>query len=934
MTRLDADTIASLAVPSGWRGTTRAVFTARFYQTLVGVRRLTSHLAEHRPKLLAETAFEESVEALCSVPVDVQRRVLGHPSAGFWVSVAWDLLNRRALDHWPDLHVAPHLRDFSRFAVSALLLAERGRLAATVRTDPAGRVVLPGAGVVLRPRGAEPDAWIRLSIDDALVTAGLPGHCDSIRVPTLDNGVELDWTDHDLRLGGRIDYDFAELDSADARRWTAELEHHFATISSVSEHLGQEVAQGLRAIVPVHSPRAGLHVSGSFQEAPGMIVLALGRRMETVEALVHEYGHQKLNVITPLASLIVDDPGEAVYYSPWRDDPRPLSGLLHAVFSFSMVTDFYRRLLELPGPAEFDAAAVAARTYQVAGQVEAGLRELRQHATFSPLGTAFIDAVDRRFLECRDSLPNPSPGECRELDVRAAAHRARWSERNPLPSLRTPGRGAPDNGPDPAAAKTLAALGLPPDWDTGAIVGRWYPGDALLALVRILSAEGAPALPESKPGESLIADLAAAHRAYVGGDFRAAAERYAACVTHDPASPYFWQCYAFALRHLGRYDESLYILTHTETLMTRGKPVDVSQDTRTAAGAKAWHVAPPTSASVSGAPVVPSLSVAAVAELRAGPYYDFVEATRGGAQLPTLIAVAHGLKPTMDVWIPATGWEAFRRMVRALGLKYHVDTYFDRFSPELSRALLDRLNTTRAVFTPTLTDRAEAHVFLARDRSALDRAVGAGWYPLVVDGRIVDKHLADHDTFGDALGYPKCCQEFFRQRNNWISDNTYYAARQNTTGAASLLANPFLRHTVYGLVSYMPCSFSCEPSMGFAGRLRNVIRAEFPSYAQEIDAEAAKVVLCVSELRMYRFTGETVHYADNGDAIGVEYDGVKSMYAIEKCDPLYNLLAQGDHCHLDGNVIHIRRQGAAVGGYRARADRHGPECPFLIAFDH
>ncbi|MFE4369425.1 HEXXH motif-containing putative peptide modification protein [Streptomyces sp. NPDC056835] len=933
--RLDRTTITSLAAPTGWTGTTRAVFAARYLHTLVGIRRLAALLAERAPGTLAESGLQTSLEAIGAAPAGTQKRVLNHPSVAFWVDVAWNLVGRRAPERFPEVHLLPHLREFARFALSALLLHGHGRLTADVRADAAGRISLPGSGLALE--GVAPWARTSLTVDNGRLTwSG-----QQLRVPRLAGGMELNWLDRDLRLGGRARFTYAELDPVEGQRWHDELNRHVDLIGAVCAPLAEELVGGLGVIVPVLSPDPSrVHVSGSFHEAPGLVALALGERMATAEALVHEYGHQKLNAVLPLDPLIADDSGEAVHYSPWRDDPRPLSGLLHAVYSFVSVADFYRAVLDTPDAGGLAPQSVVNRAYRVVRQVRDGLDELRAAAALTSLGAAFVDAVTDRIEACDRALPPPPPGERRSVDAERTAHRARWDERHSAPAARAaPGPASvvrPARG-DAVTVATLHALGLPDDWDPGAIVRRWYPADSLLEAVRDLhqlrGGTAADVLPDTVPGEGLIPDLAAAHLAYVSEDYRTARVRYAACVNHDPQSPYFWQCYAFALRRLGRRDEALYILTHTEALMARRSPLSADQDMRTTAEALAWGLRLPERTDAGPASVRPvhlPVTEAVERELRASRYWDLAEATRGGAQLPTLIAVANGLKPAMDLWVPRDGWPALRALTETLGLVHHVDACFDRLSPQIAQVPPDRLTTTRAAFVPDLRQGAEAHVFLARDQAALDRVVGSGWYPLIVDGKVVDKHRADHDTFGEALGYPACCQDFFRQRNNWNDDNTYYAALCNTQGRPNPLCNPHLRHTLYGLVPYMPCSYSCSATMKFADRLHEVIRIELPSYAKAIERAIAKPLLCVSELRMYGFEGETVH--QNDGTVTITYSGAKSLYPIEDTDPLWDLLRAGDRCTVDGNIIHVGRADAYIAGYEARGDHHGPECPFVISF--
>ncbi|MEU7004287.1 HEXXH motif-containing putative peptide modification protein [Nonomuraea sp. NPDC046570] len=898
---MNAETTASFVTAAGWTPANQAVFTARYYHTLVGIRELRRRLGELAPRCLAESGFEASFEAVADAPTEVQRRVLGHPSAGFWADVGWNLLTRRAPERFPRVHVVPHLREFVRFAASAALLAGKGTVSGAVRADRAGRVSLPGSGVSIG--FGQPYTMVDLRVHGGEVAG------ESLRVPRLAAGPELNWLDEDLRLGGRTPYNFADLDRAQARHWLQVLDGHLDTITTAWPELGEELVRGVAAIVPTLSPDPALHVSGSFREAPGLIALSLGEPLATVEALVHEYGHQKLYAILILDPMVVDDSGEALHYSPWRPDPRPLSGLLQATYTFVQVLDFYLALLDVPN--ELDHTAVIERAYQVGRKVETGLEVLMGRATFSPAGEVLISTMVKRLNEVRDALPRP-PIEVRDrVDAACAAHRARHTRHSPI---KTEISAEGDT-------ETLARLGLPPNWTADAILGRWYAGDSLLDAVR-----AAPADLVLPPGDSLVADLAAAHLAYVHDDYPTAAERYEACVRRSPRTPYLWQCYAFALRHLGRRDEALYVLTHTPTLMETGYLPTGQTSLITLPDPEPRPVVPDKPPPNFTEPMV---SPSAARELWSSRYRDFVEAI-GGAQFPTLIAVACGLKPSMDVWIPAEGWQVFLRGVHDLDLLYHVDACFDRNSPQIAQVPPDQLTTTRAALSASLLPGTEAHVFLARDPVALDRVVGAGWYPLIIDGVVVNKHRADHDKFGDALGYPPCCQDFFRHRNNWNDDNTYYAALLNTEGVPSPLCNPFLRHTAFGLVPYMPCSYSCPATIEYASRLRDRIATELPGYLAAMDHALSKTVLCVSELRMYWFHGERVNR--HADQVEICYNGVESLYRVEAEDPLHELLSAGDRCVLDGEVLRVHRGNAYVGGYQTRGDRHGPECPFVISF--
>jgi hypothetical protein len=311
-----------------------------------------------------------------------------------------------------------------------------------------------------------------------------------------------------------------------------------------------------------------------------------------------------------------------------------------------------------------------------------------------------------------------------------------------------------------------------------------------------------------------------------------------------------------------------------------------------------------------------------------GRFARYPQLVPGAAQFPSFVAVAVGLKPAMDIWLPPENLPGLRELCASLEMAMHVDAYFDRDSGQLAAVDPDSFTTTRAAFATRPGPGVQAHVFVAGTEAPLREAVASGWYPLVVQGRVVPKHQLDHDTFGVALGYPACCRQFFRQRNDWRVDNTYYAALRNTPGPARALANPFLRHTVHGLVPHMPCSYACPATIAYARAVREALGRQTPKLAVAVDQALTGHVLALSELRIYRLLSGCD--TDNG----VTYRAVEHLYgAGGRDDELHRLLAAGDRCRVEGAIVRVYRGSKPVGAYRARGDRHGPECPFLIRFE-
>ncbi|GAA3300168.1 hypothetical protein GCM10020295_40210 [Streptomyces cinereospinus] len=103
---------------------------------------------------------------------------------------------------------------------------------------------------------------------------------------------------------------------------------------------------------------------------------------------MHEFQHIKLGALINLGPLTEPppDPGppEELFYAPWRDDPRPLEGLLQGIYAFFGVARFWRAHRRTA-----DAAYVPLAHFEFAlwrAQVWSVLTEAHGHRLLTPLG--------------------------------------------------------------------------------------------------------------------------------------------------------------------------------------------------------------------------------------------------------------------------------------------------------------------------------------------------------------------------------------------------------------------------------------------------------------------------------------------------------------------------------------------------------------------
>ena len=183
-----------------------------------------------------------------------------------------------------------------------------------------------------------------------------------------------------------------------------------------------EIAAVVRSIVPRSRPPAGA-VSSSSAEAFGAVTMSLPPDSVTcAELLVHEVRHLVLGAVLDLADLTRSDDG-TLYYAPWRDDPRPVSGLLQGAYAFYGVAGFWRRqrLLEPSGRGQVEfarwraAVACAVRTLQASGRL-------------TDTGMEFAAVMGRELNRWqREAVPSAA---AEQAFHEARAHLERWESAN------------------------------------------------------------------------------------------------------------------------------------------------------------------------------------------------------------------------------------------------------------------------------------------------------------------------------------------------------------------------------------------------------------------------------------------------------------------------------------------------------------------------
>jgi uncharacterized protein len=258
-----------------------------------------------------------------------------------------------------------------------------------------------------------PDGQWRLSRSDLM--GGRPGSRDAEsacwqpvrRLTAPGISVTLEDTDpyrdcHQWAAAPRLtDTELADWQQAFGAAWAQVGREHCAYASGL--------AAGLCTITPLSAAPAGTGVSATARQAFGAVAATLpGDHSTLALLLIREFQHVKLGAVLDLYDLY-DAADKRLYHVPWRDDPRPLEGLLQGAYAHVAVTNFWRaRRSTAVGPA---AEAAGAQFARWRAQTADAIEDLAASGSLTPLGEEFIDGMRASIAPKLDELvPAPRPG--------------------------------------------------------------------------------------------------------------------------------------------------------------------------------------------------------------------------------------------------------------------------------------------------------------------------------------------------------------------------------------------------------------------------------------------------------------------------------------------------------------------------------------------
>lgn len=218
-------------------------------------------------------------------------------------------------------------------------------------------------------------------------------------------------------------------------------------IREVDSRRGEQIAASIRWYLPLACADPSAHRSRTVDSMRGVVFLSPSRdKTVLAEAIVHEYYHSVLHARMEVEPLLAGG-ARGRFYSPWREDPRPLPGLLHALYVFAGLAEFFRRAEETPSLAG-QGLSLRERRRGIVAQLRLGHAQAPVER-FTPPGRKLLDGL-AAIIDSHQSelgLSSDTPPDA------LVAHLRRWCAANPGLSagVRWPFAPARNGGPGPGS---------------------------------------------------------------------------------------------------------------------------------------------------------------------------------------------------------------------------------------------------------------------------------------------------------------------------------------------------------------------------------------------------------------------------------------------------------------------------------------------------
>jgi HEXXH motif-containing protein len=404
-------------------------YRLRYEKTATALIAVQRALDSRRPLDGAEDEFLDLYPAIASADTDLFTKIWEDPFSYFWTRRAYELvglclkpadlpyeLRRYCLaigTSDPREALRLHLHDFKRFVI-ALEMMTGGTRRFTRPFESTLPLSIPGTPYSILGRGT-------IQVIEVAATSLLVARVE--RISRLIPDTDADYSDAPrLITRPSLPYGDIELlfkpetfclpgigDAMVLRDLPEEFQLRNIllvkeALALVERHQPETLQQlgDLIKVIALKPAMSGGYSNVSLSDLPGAFILsAVQEPYWIADSLIHEFFHNRLFFITEEEPIFAeaeadedaDNPGE--FYSPWRMDLRPLSGLLHALYVYTGVCKYWFSVWRSGETDGMRRAYVEDQAIRWMYAIRIGAHQLRTRARFTEFGAALFSEMEK-----------------------------------------------------------------------------------------------------------------------------------------------------------------------------------------------------------------------------------------------------------------------------------------------------------------------------------------------------------------------------------------------------------------------------------------------------------------------------------------------------------------------------------------------------------
>jgi uncharacterized protein len=215
------------------------------------------------------------------------------------------------------------------------------------------------------------------------------------------------------------------LTAGQVAQWQTALRGGWRILCQHHRDTAAELRAAIRVLVPLDVSAPGMRSATSVENFGSIGISSPAGPLLFAVSLAHEVQHAKLSALRNFVQLTHPDDGRR-YYAPWREDARPVSGLLQGAYAYLGVAGFWRRQRH----EEAGAGAVAAHAEYARWRAAVLLAttQLLESGQLTATGQSFVATMANAARAWHaDSVPAQAAGIAR---ASARSHAERWRIRH------------------------------------------------------------------------------------------------------------------------------------------------------------------------------------------------------------------------------------------------------------------------------------------------------------------------------------------------------------------------------------------------------------------------------------------------------------------------------------------------------------------------